>query len=400
MEKRLNYSGQSLCNDSFQRKTIFIFYFSCTANSLCIRVKHTVNVNRPVCILLQNVKRRKRKKVKNKFEKPSFKVQGCFKSETSFEKEALQCSIKNVWHQQWQWWEKEKLRNPLSSWPQVNDKADMPNLFWQSALRSCMKKKLWDAAMYNSLCEQMKEQHFYTSVKLGLGNREPKTHLDTCGVFKTHHQDLQIDPVPGGLQHWDRSTEMYDDQLLCMLKISVVTLLYKFLFCERRAEWNLQAGNYSNPDKMSRKHELTFQYLYVTMLSNLLNFQVDNKSFVPLERTWSPKRNPQLKFTSTFCTDEDQAVFMCGTVKGQIFRHSVNSIIKHSGLIFFMFKAILGHSELDFIGNGDQMLLLSLEQNNVLFPIAVQAFYFYSSYLPLDLLILFCLWCLIRDIVV
>lgn len=96
MEKRLNYSGQSLCNDSFQRKTIFIFYFSCTANSLCIRVKHTVNVNRPVCILLQNVKRRKRKKVKNKFEKPSFKVQGCFKSETSFEKEALQCSIKYV----------------------------------------------------------------------------------------------------------------------------------------------------------------------------------------------------------------------------------------------------------------------------------------------------------------
>lgn len=178
--------------------------------------------------------------------------------------------------------------------------------------------------------------------------------------FKTYHQDLKIDPVPNGRQHWDLSTETYDDQLLCMLKISVVALLYKFLFCERRAEWDLQAGNYSNLDKMSEKPELTFQYLYATTLSNLLYFQVDNRSFVPPECTWSPKKSPQLKFTSTFCTDEDQAVFMCHREKKQIFRYSVNSIIKHSGLIFFMFKAIWGQSELDFIRNGDQMLLLSL----------------------------------------
>jgi len=37
---------------------------------------------------------------------------------------------------------------------------------------------------------------------------------------------------------------------------------------------------------------------------------------------------------------------MCRTVKEQIFRHSVNSIIKHSGFVFLMFKAILGQSEL------------------------------------------------------
>lgn len=178
--------------------------------------------------------------------------------------------------------------------------------------------------------------------------------------FITHHQDLQIDPVLNGRQHWDLSTETHVDQLLCMLKISVVALLYKFLFCQRRAEQDLQAGNYSNPDEMSQKHELTFQYLYVTTLSNLLYFYVDNRSLVHPECTWSPKKSPQLKFTSTFCTDEDQAVFMCGIVKEQIFRHSVNSIIKHSGLIFLTFKAILGQSELHFIRNGDQMLLLSL----------------------------------------
>lgn len=178
--------------------------------------------------------------------------------------------------------------------------------------------------------------------------------------FETHHQDLQIDPVPNGRQRWDLGTETYDDRLLCMLKISVVALLCESVFCERRAEWDLRAGNYSNPDKMSQKHELTFQYLYATTLSNLLYFQVDNRSFVPPECTRSPKKSPQLKFTSTFRTDEDQAVFMCGTVKEQIFRRSVNSIIKHSGLIFFMFKAILGQSELHFIRNGDQMLLLSL----------------------------------------
>lgn len=116
------------------------------------------------------------------FEKPSCKVQGCCNSETVKKKEALECSIKYILTQRC-WWQKEKLSNPPQPWPQVNDKTDSPNLFWQSAFHSCMKK-LWDTAICNSLSEQMKAQHFYTWVKLGLDNREPKTHLDTCGVLK------------------------------------------------------------------------------------------------------------------------------------------------------------------------------------------------------------------------
>lgn len=215
--------------------------------------------------------------------------------------------------------------------------------------------------------------------------------------FKTHHQDLQIDLVPNGRQHWDLSTETYDDQLLYTPETSVVTLLYKFLFVKGGlSETCRQRITVIQP--MSQKHELTSQYLYATTLSNLLYFSVDNRSFVPPECTWSPKKSPQLKFTSTFCTDEDQAVFMCSTEKGQIFRHCVNSIIKHSGLIFFMFKAILGQSELHFIRNGDQMLLWSLQQNNVsLLFNSCASFLVLLFYLPVDLIIPFCLQCFIRD---
>lgn len=205
----------------------------------------------------------------------------------------------------------------------------------------------------------MKARHFYTWVLFGLDNREPKTHLDTCGVLKhIIKTSKSIQYLMAGST--ETSLQTRDDQLLCMLKISVVALLCKFLFCKRRAEQDLQAGNYSNPDKMSQKHELTFQYLYFNNALKLVIFLVDNRSFVPPECTRSPKKSPQLRFTSIFCTDEDQAVFMCGAVKEQIFRHSVNSIIKHSGLIFFMSKAIFGQPELCFIRNGDQMLLLSL----------------------------------------
>lgn len=73
-----------------------LLYSILAVQEIFYALKWCVNVNRTVCIVLQNVKRKKRKKVKNKFEKSSCKVQGCCKSETSFEKEALQCSIKYV----------------------------------------------------------------------------------------------------------------------------------------------------------------------------------------------------------------------------------------------------------------------------------------------------------------
>lgn len=128
----------SLCNDSFQRKNAFIFYFGCTGNFLCIGVMHAVNVNRTVCIVFQNLKRRK--KVKNKYDKSFCKVQDAANLKHLLKKKPYSAPLNMFWHQQQHWWEKGKLRNPLSSWPQVNYKADMPNLFWQSALCSCMKK--------------------------------------------------------------------------------------------------------------------------------------------------------------------------------------------------------------------------------------------------------------------
>lgn len=205
----------------------------------------------------------------------------------------------------------------------------------------------------------MKAQHFCTSAKLDLDNREPKTHLDTCGVLK----------------HITRIFKSIWYLMASSTEISVQRhMMTRYCIC-LKSQWShyctssyFVKGGLSETCRqgitviqtMSQKHELTFQYLYETTLSNLLYFSVDNRSFVPPECTWSPKKSPQLKFTSTFCTDEDQAVFMCSTEKAKTFRHCVNSIIKHSGLIFFMFKAILGQSELHFIRNGDQMLLWSL----------------------------------------
>lgn len=177
--------------------------------------------------------------------------------------------------------------------------------------------------------------------------------------FKTHHQDLQIDPVPNG-RHTEIPVQRHMMTRYCIcLKSQWSHYCTSSYFVKGGLSETCRQG-ITVIQTMSQKHELTFQYLYVTTLWNVLYFSADNRSFVPPECTWSPKKSPQLKFTSTFCTDEDQAVFMCSTEKGQIFRHCVNSIIKHNGLIFFMFKAILGQSELHFIRNGDQMLLWSL----------------------------------------
>lgn len=243
----------------------------------------------------------------------------------------------------------------------------------------------------------MKAQHFYTSAKLDLDNREPKTHLDTCGVLKHITRIFKsIWCLMAGSTEISVQRHMMTSYCICLKPQWSHYCTSSYFVKGGLSETCRQRITVIQP--MSQKHELIFQYLYATTLSNLFYFSVDNKSFVPPECTWSPKKSPQLKFTSTFCTDEDQAVFMCSTEKGQIFRHCVNSIIKHSGLIFFMFKAILGQSELHFIRNGDQMLLWSLQQNNVsLLFNSWASFLVLLFYLPLDLIIPFCLQCFIRD---
>lgn len=82
--------------------------------------------------------------------------------------------------------EGKQLNKSLQIWPKFSDGSDILNL---SGIKYILYflKKLYGIVIYSSSSERMKTEHFYSWTKLGLDNREPKTHFDSRSVSKTHH---------------------------------------------------------------------------------------------------------------------------------------------------------------------------------------------------------------------
>lgn len=130
----------------------------------------------------------------------------------------------------------------------------------------------------------MKAQHFYTSAKLDLDNREPKTHLDTRGVLKHITRILEsIRYLMAGSTEISVQRHMMTRYCKC-LKSQWSHYCASSYFVKGGLSETCRQG-ITVIQTMSQKHELRFQYLYATTLSNLLYFSVDNRSFVPPECT-------------------------------------------------------------------------------------------------------------------